>query len=361
MNISHAVDVFSRAITRIIGNSHSPVSVAPSLGDRRRLRANLVVVAESPVDDAHLYATAIEAKSVPYRHSVLRRGIASSGRGRRRLDFESGAVCGSGLGGRRFDGICAGAKSVSQGSAPADYVAVPPRSVYEVRVGGCVHVRRSHGNGHRRVLRQRKAVVARVPVQSIYGIAPPAFHPRPWAVPVQSLRAGNRSQILIRAECQSRCADCEIEASLDCSPARCRRLDRVLAWLERAHYLRVAAIASIVIRSDYRSTLVTPPHQIQVCVRIGRGQVDGHDGVRRQREAVVSSVSARTVLRGAFVRPAPGLRCGRRQRTQIFDARIRHRLIEPWLDHRLDPNHVRLRGRLPQQAHRHIRFQIRLP
>ena len=132
--------------------------------------------------------------------------------------------------------------------------------------------------------------------------------------------------------------------------------------MKGARYSRIAAIAPIVIQSDYIPTLADSPHQIQVCVRIGRGQVDGHDRVLRQRKTVVPRVSARTVLRGAFASPAPALRTRYRwrQRTKIDDARIHH-LIHPRPDDRLDPNHVRLQGRLPQQPNRHIRFEVRLP
>ena len=55
--------------------------------------------------------------------------------------------------------------------SPADYVVVPRLSVYEVRIGGCAHVRRVHGNSHGSAFRQREWVVLRVFARPISRLA----------------------------------------------------------------------------------------------------------------------------------------------------------------------------------------------
>ena len=192
----------------------------------------------------------------------------------------------------------------------------------------------------------------RVAANPVWRVAPL----RPRAGARHPLRTGKCSQVL-DAHVLTPCVDFEGEAARIPGKVR-RRFYGVVAGLKDAHYLRVAACPPVVIERDYISVSANSVHQIQVRVRVGRFQVDSHDLALCQRKAVVPRVAARTVLRSAFARPAPGARhLIRSQSTKVDDARIR-RLIHPRPDDRLDPDDVRLQGCQSKQSHRHIRFQI---
>ena len=180
MNTAHAIG-------RVIGSSPEPVSVASRPGNLRQLCPDAVVAAESSVDDAHLYAISGDSNAVPCRRSMPRSAFAGDDTSRTRLDLESDSARGCGVEGRRLDRVRAGTKMVLTGTAPADYVAIPIRSVYEVRIEEFAHVRRAHGNSHGSTFRQRKPVVARILTRSICGTA--LWRPRP--IEVQLPFAGN--------------------------------------------------------------------------------------------------------------------------------------------------------------------------
>ena len=193
---------------------------------------------------------------------MLQSALAGDSRSRRHCDFEGEAPGGLDSVRRRFHQVRPGSERVAgPGSAHADYIVVPVRSVDEVHVGGCV--RRAQTDSHARGLEQGEAIVLRVSARPISGVA----SLRPHACARHRLRTGKCSHTL-RAHAQGRCIDFEREAPGGSDAIR-RRFYRVLAGLERAHYLRVVALTSIVVAGDYRAVRPRAPHQVQVGVYAG--------------------------------------------------------------------------------------------